>query len=177
MNAEDLLPNSYRLTADIAVNTIGDNQALFDEMMKIALQDKGPVSMRAARVIQLATEKYPELIKPHLACIIQALACIQTDGVKRSFARILMMEYVHLKEHQIAGLIDICFNWFANATEKVALRAYALEILYAISKAYPEIKSELIAIIEQVIPELDASLRKHSEKILRSLYQEAENKP
>ncbi len=169
MELEDLLIDSSRITADMAVHTIGENQALFKKVLDFALEDNNQYAMRAARVIHLTATNHPELIRPYLNKIIHALSGFKNDGLKRSMTRILSEHCTELNEESHWILIDVCFNYLMDPNEKIALKIYSMDILYNISQQYPDIKKELISCIENQLPYASAAIKSRGEKMIRIL--------
>jgi hypothetical protein len=168
-NIEDQLVDSSRIIADMAVRNIGNSQDLFDEAIRLMLVDKYPISMRSARVVQLVAEKHPNLLRPHVNTIISALTNSKVDGVKRCILKVLAETPVYMSEDDFGGLADICFNFAEDENEAIAIRAFAIDILLQVVKKYPEIKPELKAILESILPIGSKGLKNKSIKILRKL--------
>ncbi|RLC54758.1 MAG: hypothetical protein DRH89_09050, partial [Candidatus Cloacimonadota bacterium] len=89
MELEKLLVDSSKITADMAVFTIGKDPILFKKVLDFALEDKDVFAQRASRVVLLCAVKFPHLIKPHLNEIITSLPGFQNGGLKRNILRLL----------------------------------------------------------------------------------------
>jgi hypothetical protein len=168
-NIEDQLVDSSRIIADMAVRNIGDSQDLFDEAIRLMLVDKYPISMRSARVVQLVAEKHPNLLRPHVHTLISALTKSKVDGVKRCTLKVLAETPIYMSEEDFGELADICFNFAEDENEAIAIRAFAIDILLQVVKKYPEIKPELRAILESIIPFGSTGLKNKCKKILKTL--------
>jgi hypothetical protein len=174
MELEDLLADSSRKTAELAVNFVGNDEALFKKMLDFALLDRNHFSMRAARVIQMATAKHPELIKPFVPILVTLLSEFKVEGLRRSTLRILADYIDELTEKEDGTLMDACFKFILDFNQKPAIIVYSMDILYALSNKYPDIKPELISCIENQLPVSSAGIKSRSQKMLRKLYQELE---
>jgi len=175
MELEDLLVDSSKITAEMAVHTIGENPVLFKKVLDFALEDKEQYAMRAARVIHLTATSHPELIKPYLIQIIQALPGFKTNGLKRSMTRMLTEHCTEIDEESQGILIDVCFNNLMDLNEKIVLKIYSMDILYEISQQYPEIKRELISSIETQLPYSSNAFKSRGKKMIKKLYKEIQN--
>jgi hypothetical protein len=167
---KDLLFDSSRRTADIAVGLIGDNPEIFKKFLDFALSDKGPYAMRAARVVQLSSHHHPELVRPYLKEIIHKLPYFKNDGLRRGLFKILTERSLDLDEESFGILADTTFNCLNNPAEKPAMKVYSMEILFRISEFYPEIKPELISILEDQMPRSTVAVKSAGKKLLRKLY-------
>ncbi len=174
MEIIDLLPDSSRRTADIAVSFIGNNPDFFQQMLDIALKDSGTLSMRAARVVNLVSVNHPHLIRPHISSFIPSLSEFKTDGLKRELAKTIWQRSLDIDEESMGILVDTCFFWLKDPYEKVAIKVYAMEIIYKISQLYPEIKNELISTVENMMPRSSFGIKSRGRKLLKKLYREVE---
>ena len=168
-NYELKLVDSSRLIANIVVADIGNDAKKFAEIMELALRDEYPLSMRAARVIALSTEKHSDLIVPHLQSIIDTLDSIRVEGVKRSFLKIFAEMPVELNEDMLGIITDRSFNWLVDPKEAVAIRYYAIDILLKVTRLYPEIKVELADSLNSLLEDNSSALHAKSKKAINYL--------
>jgi len=168
-NYEAKLVDSSRLLADILSDDIGNDPERFNEMMQIAFCDEYPLSMRAARIIALSSDNYPELINPYIPQIIECLKELNTDGVLRGFLKILAELPLEFDDEQMGVLTDMAFTWLANPGEPIAIRYYSIEILQIISRKYPEIGIELSIILQEMVNDESSGLKAKSRKVLNYL--------
>jgi len=162
--------DSSRLNADIVVDKIEEDPDRFEEVWKLSVQDTSPLSMRASRVIWLLARKHPYFIEPHVQEIIESLKVIKSEGVKRNFVNILSL--VSIPPQYSGILFDMCLQWIDSTTESIAVRANAMSILYSISNTEPDLKPELISILETIIPADSAGIEARARKLLVRLYKE-----
>jgi hypothetical protein len=172
---KDLLFDSSRKTSDVATSVVGDDPVRFKMMLDLALQDKHPYAMRAARVVNFVALKYPELIAPYINDLIRRLPKLKNDGLKRSIAKTLAEQSFEIDEDALGLLVDLCFKWLNDPQEKVALKVYSMDVLYKISQSYPDLKPELISSIENELPKSSDAVGNRSKKMLKKLYAEIEN--
>ena len=160
---------SARAVADMAANAIGNDQHLFKAMLDICFNQPYPLSMRAARVIQIYCEKHPEALLPYLDEVIGKTIASDTDGVKRNFLKIFA-ESIDVHQINEPGLLlNACFDWLNDARETPAVRVYCMEIIYLYSLNEPDLRGELKASLEFIMEEKKPSLTNRGMKILRRL--------
>ena len=166
---ESKLVDSSRLLADILVDDIGNDQERFNEMMDIASRDEYPLSMRAARIIALSSQNYPELMVSRIDQIIKILKKCKTDGVRRSLLKILTGLPIPFTEDQLGILTDLAFAWLTDIREPVSVRYYSIEILQIVAGIYPEIGTELSQILSGMMDGSSSGLKAKSRKVLHHL--------
>jgi hypothetical protein len=162
------LVDSSRLVADILVQEIGDDEVKFSEMLEIALLDKYPISMRAARVVALCDEVNPSLIHNSYKKIMISLPYLKVDGVIRSFLKILADSTQNFDEESAGLITDLAFKWLGDSNQAISIRYYCIEILLKIAVKYPEIGDELNILLENLPDDISAGLKSKSSKILAS---------
>jgi hypothetical protein len=172
IDLENLLFDSSRRTADIAVSLIGDYPEIFKKFLDFAIRDNGQYTMRAARVIQLACHNHPELIRPYIKEIIHILPTFKSDGLRRNFLKILTERSLNLDEDTLGILVSLSFDYLISPFEKPALKVYAMDILYKISQFCPDIRPELISTIEDQIPRSTMAVKSRGKQILSKLYKQ-----
>lgn len=115
-------------------------------LMEVALYSKHPNSWRAAYLVDKIHEVNPELILPYIDKIIEQLKLESHKGKKRHFLKQISLN--KLPEIYHGFLLDYCLNTFTSAKEAVAVRVHAMQILFNISEREPELKPEILAVIE-----------------------------
>lgn len=173
---EEQLVDSSRVIADVVVANIGINQELFDETVLLVMKDEYPLSMRAARIIQLVAEKHPNMMRVHVQDFINCLKHSKIDGVKRCLLKIFAEAPVYITEDQIGELTDLCFAFAEDQKEAIAIRAFAIDFLLKVMKQFPELKTELKSVLESIIPDGSVGLKHKCRKILKKLYDKVEVK-
>ncbi|MBM3405397.1 MAG: hypothetical protein FJY10_10980 [Bacteroidetes bacterium] len=167
---EILQMGSERAVADLAVEAIGTDPLRFHVMLDYCYLEKYPISMRAARVVQLCCEQHPELIIPHIQKVTQHMITSSIDGVKRNFLKI-MDDFLDPEKLADQGLLlDTCFNWLINPREKPATRVHCIGLILKLSASEPDIRQELRASVERILEDdLPVSLRNVCLKTLKKL--------
>lgn len=166
---EEQLVITSKKVAEIVVKNIGSSQELFDETMELVYRDEHPVSMRAAWVAHFVVEKHPDIVKPHITRLAAILKPAKVDGVKRLALKMLMDSIYDLPEDTFGELADTCFDFAADPKQAIAVRAFALEVLFKVLKKYPEIKPELIAVMESMIPDGSKGLKNKCRRSIAKL--------
>lgn len=147
---------------------IGDNQALFDELMTHFFSNEYRVTQRAAWIMSHCVDKYPFLINPHLDNLVHNLEEEKLhDSVKRNTLRLL--QAVDIPEKLMGVLVDICFKFLLDLKEPAAIRIFSMQVLYNICLKEPELADELRIVVEEFMPHGTAGFKSRGKRILKGL--------
>ena len=123
---------------------------------------------RAAWVVGTLGQKKPDLIRPYYARMIKEIRKKNAHvAIRRNALRVLQFQEVD--EALWGELYDVCIRFLESSSEPVAVKAFAMTTAYKIVKRVPELKDELIAAIEQIIPEGTPGEKSRGQKILSAL--------
>lgn len=172
INLEEVLFDSRRIIIDQAVALVWKDRSLFGQAVELSLSNKYQIANRAARVVQFSIEKDFSLVEPYLSKIIHSLDNIKIEVVKGCLMKIFAVYYLPKDEEELGILADISFHHLQQISKVATTKIYALEILYRISNIEPELKPELIDIIEDQIPKSLISFKTRAKKLLKTLYKE-----
>jgi hypothetical protein len=112
------------------------------ELVKLALEKDALLSSRAMWVLTHCSDIDPTCVKPYYASLILNLKNKSLhNGVIRGTLRLFQEQDVPT-EHQ-SFLLDKCYEYVKNPAEAIAIRSFAITVIYQISKSYPELLNEL----------------------------------
>lgn len=140
------------------VSYIGNDPLLFKELMDCFFMGTKDyrVPQRAAHVVSLSFQKNPGLIYPYIPRLIPLLQEQDLKGaLKRNILRVL--QFCEIEESLRGVLYSRAFELLADPKEEIAIRAFAMTVLYNLSAHYPELKNELKTMIEMVLEEPNVS--------------------
>ena len=150
MDIEKQLEAEHSKTSTTAiVNYIGSDKTRFKVLMDIFLKGEYRLTQRAAWPLSYVVIEHPKLVSPYFEKLIQKLQ--QPDShpaIPRNILR--MFQQIPIPEKYYGNLIDICFNFIINQTHPVAIRAFAITTASKICGQYPELKNELIMVLNDL---------------------------
>lgn len=153
---------------DKIVNYVGHDPKRFSELVDVFLQGPYLVTQRAAWPLSYCIEQYPDLLQPHFRKILAQLGKKNIhDSVKRNTLR--MLQFVRVPKAWQGITTDLCLTFLANAREPVAIRVFAMTVLANITSEVPELKNELILLIEYHLPYASAGFISRGNKVLKQL--------
>lgn len=125
------------------------NTHLFDELMIIFLGQDYRLQQRSAWLISHVTPQKASLLEPYYQQIIPKLKQSDIpDTFKRNVVRV--WQDISLPEQYLGEIYDICCG-FLNGKEAIAIKVFSMTVCYNISNRFPELKNELLAVIEDVV--------------------------
>ncbi len=131
---------------DFTLSEIVSHPEYYPVLMEVALYSKHPNSWRAAYLVDKIHEADQDLILPYINKIIEQLKLENHNGKKRHFLKQISLNKIP-EIHQ-GFLLDYSLNSFTSAKEAIAVRVNAMQILFNISEKEPELKPEILAVIE-----------------------------
>jgi len=162
-----LLREQSRANTNVIIEIILSRPELFEELWKLVIQNKDPLSRRAAWAADYCAEINPDFLNGRLENLTILLTGFRHDGLKRHALR--MISRSPLPAENIGHLMETCFLWLESAKESVAVKMYSMMILYRISSLEPDIRRELHDIIEIQMPEATPGLQNIGRKIMKKL--------
>lgn len=118
--------------------------------------DKDPVlSSRAMWVVDHCGDLDHERIKPFHSQLINNLKTKNlSSGIIRCILSLFQKHSVPAKHESF--MLDTCYNYIKNPSEAIAVRAFAITVIYNISKPYPELLKELEIVLQHLVPTEDS---------------------
>jgi len=130
----------------------------------ISTHDK---SWRASWLMDKVYDEAPELVRPYIPLMIDSIPELECQSKQRQFLKLISAEPL---PKTISGhFINRCFDLLISKATPVAVRVYAMQILFTFSQQEPDIKNELALIIEEHMNDGTAGFRCRGKQILKKL--------
>jgi len=140
----------------------------FEVLMSIALNHPKQRSWRAAYLADKIHDDFPELLIPYLPRIIEKLKTEDNASKRRHWLKLISMNTID--QLYFGFLFEYCVDAFTSGKEAIAVRVHAMQILYNISENEPDLKPELLEIIEHEIEyHSTAGIRSRGKKLAQKL--------
>ncbi len=147
---------------------IGNNEKRFKELLELFLYDSYRVSQRSAWVVSFVAEKHPKLIQNNIQALVNRLF---DEGlpvaVKRNVIRVL--QFIPVPKNLQAKVMNLCFDFLSDPKETIAVRVFSMTVLANLAKEYPDIKNEIIQVIEAGSKNPSAGYKSRQRKVLKLL--------
>jgi hypothetical protein len=131
------------------LSVLSDEQ-VFKDIYSLISSDEPRIAWRSCWIIDNADEKDPELLVPFIPDIVERLIATKNGSLKRHFTRILCRH--EIPEELLGQVINRCFD-LLSPSEAVAVRVFAMQLLFNISQREPGLKKELAAVLESLTEE------------------------
>jgi 8-oxo-dGTP diphosphatase len=147
-----------------------DNPAIFLKLFEYSLSSDKKLAFRASWTLTKVCDRFPEIIYPYLAQIVETLNKIDNESTLRCLLRIISLSDLEKISNQQQGLLaDFCFSVLNSGFSAIAVKAYSMEILYKLSLIYPELTNELSTSISILMEDGSAGITARGRMILRKL--------
>lgn len=108
------------------------------------------------------------MILPHLGKLLKFLRKPGIhDAVKRNTMRLL--QYTDIPKRYHGDVIDLCFQYLQDRKEAVAIRAFAMTVVFGIIKQEPDLCKELRIILEDEVAYASPAFAVRARKILKAM--------
>ncbi len=146
------------------VHWVGDDADRFAELMTLFFDKEMRVNQRASWAVGVIGEKKPDLIKPWLGKMLKGLENPPHDALVRNTMR--AFQFIDIPEKHQGIAANYCFEYLESVKYPIAIRAFAMTVLYNIAVKEPDLMPELKLIIEELIPYGSAGIKSRGRKIL-----------
>ena len=143
------------------------DDSLFLRVYKLISSDNPRVAWHAAWLIDHASEADPTKLEPFVMELIERLPNLTSSSLKRHFTRMLIKQ--EIPEEKLGQMVDVLLG-LLKPSEAIAVRANALQLLYQITMKEPDLKGELIYVLETMLEEEQSrGILSKGKKILKAL--------
>ena len=143
------------------------DKRLFKQIFQLIFSGDKRLAWRSCWIIDTASEEVPDLLTDKLPEIIEGLLSTNNGSLKRHFTRILCR--YQIPEEYLGRIVNRSFELLAP-TELPAVRVFAMQLLFNIAQHLPDLKGELIFVIEGLLEEVcSAGFINRAGKLLRNL--------
>ena len=149
------------------VKAVADDEQLFNQIFQYIFSDDKRLAWRSCWIIDNASEEYPSLLTEKIPEIISGFLSTKNGSLKRHFTRMLCR--YKIPDEFLGAVVNRSFELLAPS-ERAAVRVFAMQLLFNITQELPDLKGELICVIEGLNEEgATAGFINRSGKLLRKL--------
>jgi hypothetical protein len=146
MDIRSILQNNYSKTnQDFIIQSVIDYNEKIEELMICFFDSNLRICQRSANVVSKISKKNSELFLPFIPRMLQALNDPIHSAITRNIVRV--WQTIDIPEEYLGEIFDKCMSYINDPKKAIAVRAFSIEICSNICKKYPELKGELIEIL------------------------------
>lgn len=166
--SKELLKEHSKEQCTRIVQYVGNDAARLAELVNVFLAGPYRITQRAAWPLSYCIQNHPELITPHLKTILKFTGQKGApDAVKRNVMR--FFQFIDIPKKYQGTTVDLCLRFLSNKKEAIAVRVFSMTVLANLAQEIPELKHELIPLIEDNLPFGSAGFRSRGKKLLKQL--------
>jgi len=152
--------------AILIAKEIANDPKLMPKLWKFATSSHER-SWRATWLMDKVYDEAPELVRPYIPQMIQMMPNLECQSKQRQFLKLISEE--PLPKIISGDFINRCFDLLISNSTPVAVRVYAMQILFNFSQQEPDIKNELALVIEEFMSDGTAGFKCRGKRILKKL--------
>jgi hypothetical protein len=164
---EAILAEHSKKQALKVANYVGNNKERFAELMQTYFDGPYRVTQRSSWAVRHCVENHSDLAHPYLDKMVDMLNKDTHDAVKRNTLRVL--GDIDIPIRLMGPLADKCFAYLQSEIEPIAIRVFAMTVLLSIAKKEPDLKNELLMVIEEILPYGSAGIKARAKKTIKEL--------
>lgn len=165
---EEILREHSKKQTDKIISYIGTSQKKFDELVELFLKGEYRVTQRAGWPLSYISIAHPEMIRKHLKKLLLNInkSNLHNAVVRNTFR---LLQFVEIPKPLQGLATEVCFDYFLDRNQPVAVRVFSMTVLGNLCKSYPDLKNELRISIEVNLPYASAGFKARAKKVLREL--------
>jgi len=165
----EVLFDSSKRQVLFGVSICEEQHELFPPLFDLAMEQSGKYSQRAARIVCKILKKPDCKFPEYLDIILYELETITDESIKFCFLNIFTGCTLPDDDEKLGLLTKICIDSVESKVQRIAIKVYAIEILYRISELVPEIKQEIFFLIEKYMQDAAMAYISRGKKIINKL--------
>jgi len=122
------------------------------------------ISRSSAEIIRLISDQDKSVMNPYVNALIDKLNSSCHVAIKRCIFR--LFQRTSFTEEQAGKVVEIGFIHLQDHSYSIAVRVFAMTTLYQITKTYPELFDELVAVLSSNLDQESTGFRNRAEKII-----------
>lgn len=141
-----ILSEHSRVCTEEAAAMVGGDADRFAIAWDIFCNGAPPLPQRIAWVLDLVTEAHPSLAARYVGSIAARLPYMHHPAEARAATKILARS--PLPQESLGDLLILLFEWLEDPQVPIAIRCNAMQVLYNITEKEPDLKRELLLVIQ-----------------------------
>lgn len=147
---------------------VGNSADRFAELMKLFFSADERTVIRCAWILSHCGDRYPKLIVPWISKLVKKAGEKNAPGaVQRNTVRVL--QYIDIPSVHQGRVVNLCFMFLGDPKIPIAVKVFSMTVLANIAQRQPDLKSEIVLAVEQMLPTGSAGIQSRAKKVLKRL--------
>lgn len=173
MNLIDVIGKKSSVRGNIRImKYVGNDPKRFSELMNL-ITTHPEYSLFTGWAMSDLVAEHPDLIKPYLRNLLKLINPKAHISIKRNTMRLL--QFIDIPKNLSGLILDKAFSLFTDRSESIAVRVFAMTVVCRIAKQEPDLKNEIILMIEEELPYGGPAFVSRGRKELKKLKAEQKN--
>lgn len=157
-------PFPVKEEAILVARSIAENPTYLNELWDICISNEKH-SWRATWILDKVYDIAPDLVRLYLPQMIELVPSLTNESKLRQYLKLISLE--PLPSNISGDFINYCFDVLISTTSTIAIKVYAMQILYNFSLQEPDLQNELALVIEEQMENGSAALYSRGRRILK----------
>lgn len=155
-------------TVKYLANTCIDDTMLLAELFQFLMKGSFRERFNASWILSHAVEKQPEILNDnHHASLILCFKTNKEGGIRRNLVR--NWQYSIPEDQQLkCDIIELAFESLTDMSQDLAVRIFSISVLEKLLKFMPEIKDEVLFVIEKAYSSAKPSYRVRADRFIKA---------
>ena len=145
---------------------------LFPSLLDLAKEQNSKFSQRAARIVTYSIEYRPDLFGKYIDEILYYIEHTHDESIKFCFLKIFTFCKLPKDDEKLGLLTKIAFDAMEAKVKRIAVRVYAIDILYRLSQIIPDLKRELLYLLEKYLEDAPPAFANRALRYIKMLKKE-----
>lgn len=142
-----------------------DDTSRMDELMELFFSIDLRECQRASWPLGMIADRDTAILRPYLQRMITNLDnAVHAAVIRNTFRTFQAIDFPEEIEGEI---YEKAFQFFADIDQAIAIRVFAMTVCSNIALKYPELKGEIISVIQEHYPHGSAGFRSRAKRIIR----------
>ncbi|MDQ1770329.1 hypothetical protein GQR60_03770 [Labilibaculum sp. A4] len=159
-------PFPVKEEARLVARSIAENPTYIKELWDICISNENH-SWRATWILDKVYDIAPDLVRLYLPQMIEIVPTLSNESKLRQYLKLISLE--PLPSNISGDFINYCFDTLISSTSAIAIKVYAMQILYNFSLQEPDIQNELALVIEEQMENGSAGYCSRARRILKAI--------
>jgi hypothetical protein len=155
-------------TSEIASKIVRDEKML-SELMDCFFDANLRLMHKAANLLLECIGHDALVLQPYMQKLLDNLDGTAPEPVARNTFR--LFQFIEVPEEFSGRLLDKAFLYFDDESQGIAVKVFAMTVIFNASLIWPELQNELAAMIEEKLPYGSAGFKNRGNKILKAIAQ------